>query len=109
MRSNRQTTSQTTCDHEDSGSTRCHAYASTAFYQQTAPAEQAAKHAAALATDGWTDVEGRDCRRPHAGHPQDPRRRLRGRRMGGRPDHAQGVDPRSPYGRPDEPDHQQGA
>jgi hypothetical protein len=56
MRSNR----QTTCDHEDSDSTRCHAYVITAFYQQTAPAEQAAKHAAALATDGWTDVEGRD-------------------------------------------------
>lgn len=60
MRSNRQTTSQTTCDHEDSDSTRCHAYAITAFYQQIAPAEQAAKHARSLAADGWTDVEGRD-------------------------------------------------
>jgi hypothetical protein len=60
MRSNRQTTSQTTCDYEDSDSKACHAYAITAFYQQTTPEEQAAKQARDLAADGWTDVEGRD-------------------------------------------------
>jgi len=60
MRSNRQTTSQTTCDYEATDSTRCHAYSITSFYQQTVPAEQAAKHARALAADGWADVEGRD-------------------------------------------------
>lgn len=60
MRSNRQTTSQTTCDYEADDFTRCHAYAITGFYQPAASEEQAAKHASDLAVDGWADVEGRD-------------------------------------------------
>ncbi|AQS70872.1 hypothetical protein [Streptomyces pactum] len=55
MRSNRTTTSQTTCDDEN-----CTNYAITAAYQTTTPADQAARHNAALAVDGWADIEGRD-------------------------------------------------
>ncbi|MFJ2110566.1 hypothetical protein ACIOEX_01335 [Streptomyces sp. NPDC087850] len=55
MRSNRRTTSQTTCDEES-----CSAYAITGHYQKTTVQEQAAKHNRDLAADGWADREGRD-------------------------------------------------
>ncbi|MGW7087585.1 hypothetical protein ACWGH2_29370 [Streptomyces sp. NPDC054871] len=60
MRSNTETTSQTTCDYEASDATRCHAYAITGHYQQTTVEEQAARHNRDLATDGWVDREERD-------------------------------------------------
>lgn len=60
MRSNHETTSQTTCEYEDSDSKACHAYAITAHYQKTTVDEQAAEHNRKLAADGWSDVEGRD-------------------------------------------------
>lgn len=60
MRSNHATTSQTTCDYEDSDSKACHAYAITAHYKKTTVDEQAAEHNRKLAADGWADVEGRD-------------------------------------------------
>lgn len=55
MRSNRPTTSQTTCDADD-----CTDYAITAFYRPSNPGDQSATHNAALAAEGWTDREGRD-------------------------------------------------
>lgn len=55
MGSNRETTSQTTCDCED-----CPSYAITAHIKLTTPAEQAAQHRRGLATDGWSDHEGRN-------------------------------------------------
>ncbi|MBM7088097.1 hypothetical protein JTP67_05925 [Streptomyces sp. S12] len=50
------TTHQITCAGEDF----CPAYSITAYLQATPPAEQAARHRAALAKDGWVDLEGRD-------------------------------------------------
>lgn len=60
MRSNRETTSQTTCDYEDADSKACHAYAITGHWKKTTVEEQAAEHNRKLADDGWSDVEGRD-------------------------------------------------
>lgn len=60
MRSNHTTTSQTTCDHEDSDGTACHAYAITGFWRTPTVDDQTAKHQRDLAADGWTDHEGRD-------------------------------------------------
>lgn len=68
MRSTRPTTSQTTCDHEDSDYTRCHAYAITASSTYTVE-ERTTKHRQSLTADGWTDVEGRDYCPDH--NPQD--------------------------------------
>lgn len=68
MRSNSQTTSQTTCDHEDSDSKACHAYAITGHWKKTTPEKQAAAHARSLAADGWADVEGRDYCPDHDPH-----------------------------------------
>jgi len=70
MRSNSQTTSQTTCDHEGQDYKRCHSYVITGFFQQSTADEQAAKHRRELAADGWTDVEGRDYCPDHNPHTQ---------------------------------------
>lgn len=65
MRSNRQTTHQTTCDKDD-----CPAYTITAFYRPLTRQEQDAKHLRELAADGWTDLEGRDYCPDHNPHHQ---------------------------------------
>ncbi|MGW1468494.1 hypothetical protein ACWCPT_29630 [Streptomyces sp. NPDC002308] len=60
MRSNRPTTSQTSCDYEDDDYKRCQESAVTGHVRQTTVADQAAAHDRSLAADGWGDVEGRD-------------------------------------------------
>lgn len=57
MRSNRETTSQTTCD---GGDGFCPEFVLSSFFEHVTPEERATRHRQFVALEGWVDHEGRD-------------------------------------------------
>jgi hypothetical protein len=56
MRSNHETTNQTTCDGDDF----CPEFVLSSFFDRVPAEQREPKHRAAVAREGWTDHEGRD-------------------------------------------------